>query len=178
MSGWASASRIRNSPTNAPPLLLDTPAAVRWISAEPLLGPIDLRDYLAGEEEPNMVGECVGWRPPLDWVVVGGESGPDARPMHPDWARSIRDQCAAAEVPFFFKQWGEYRPVYDRDRDDPDWRRCHDIATESPRGQWLNLAGGQGFHGDRVVRVDRLGKKAAGRALDFTEHREFPQVPQ
>lgn len=72
------------------PLLLDTPAAVRWLSIEPLLGPVDLD------------GQA------LDWVVVGGESGPNARPMHPDWARSIRDQCQAAEVPFFFKQWGEY----------------------------------------------------------------------
>jgi protein gp37 len=76
------------------PLLLDTPAAVRWISAEPLLGPINLNEsWLTGS-------------PPVDWVVVGGESGPNARPMHPDWARSLRDRCAAAGVPFFFKQAG------------------------------------------------------------------------
>jgi protein gp37 len=76
------------------PDLLHTPAAVRFISAEPLLGSIDLQ----------------GAVPALDWVIVGGESGPGARPMHPDWARSIRDQCGAAGVPFFFKQWGEHAP--------------------------------------------------------------------
>lgn len=75
------------------PALRQTPAAVRWLSLEPLLGSIDLRPHLDG----------------IDWVVVGGESGPGARPMHPDWARSLRDQCTAAGVPFFFKQWGEYR---------------------------------------------------------------------
>lgn len=83
------------------PILLDTPAAVRWLSCEPLLGPVDIsRDewLFSGK------GNCV------DWVVVGGESGPGARPMHPDWARSLRDQCAAADVPFLFKQWGEWAP--------------------------------------------------------------------
>jgi len=72
------------------PVLLDTPAAVRWISAEPLLGPVEIEEYLAD----------------LDWVVAGGESGPAARPMDPDWARSLRDQCVRSQVPFFFKQWG------------------------------------------------------------------------
>ena len=74
------------------PLLLDTPAAVRFVSAEPLLAPVTMTPFLAA----------------LDWVIVGGESGPHARPMHPDWARSLRDQCQAAGVRFFFKQWGEY----------------------------------------------------------------------
>src|SRR5690606_34038611 len=82
----------------------------------------------------------------LDWVVCGGESGPGARPMHPDWARSLRDQCAAAGVAFFFKQWGAWAPVYDREVEDPDWRRCDAVERATPRGQWLNLAGGQGFH--------------------------------
>ena len=87
------------------PLLLKTPAAVRFISLEPLLGPINL------DRIPISHGivECSGGRlPALDWVIVGGESRPHARPMHPDWARSIRDQCQAAGVPFFFKQWGEW----------------------------------------------------------------------
>ena len=86
------------------PVLLETPAAVRWLSAEPLLeevyvfdldGPIDLWD---------------GQASPLHWVVCGGESGPRARPMDPDWARSLRDQCERVNVPFFFKQWGGVRP--------------------------------------------------------------------
>jgi protein gp37 len=82
------------------PLLLQTPAAVRWVSAEPLLGPVDLRDFDDGLWRRS--DAC------LDWVVVGGESGPSARPIHPDWARSLRDQCAEAGVPFLFKQWGDF----------------------------------------------------------------------
>ena len=80
------------------PLLLETPAAVRWISAEPLLGPIKLT------WEDRADGMIVDKFPLLDWVVVGGESGQGARPMHPQWARDLRDQCQAAGVPFFMKQ--------------------------------------------------------------------------
>jgi protein gp37 len=95
------------------PALLDTPAAVRWISAEPLLGPIELGEWLQVQcwccdrasgrpcvEEPTPLS--------LDWVVVGGESGPGARPMDPGWARSLRDECASTDVPFLFKQWGAH----------------------------------------------------------------------
>jgi protein gp37 len=81
------------------PALLDTPAAVRFLSCEPLLGPIDLRGRFAF---PHVAATQIGW------VIAGGESGAGARPMHPDWARSLRDQCAAAGVPFMFKQWGSY----------------------------------------------------------------------
>jgi protein gp37 len=77
------------------PLLLRTPAAVRWLSMEPLLGPVDLTGFEAG----------------LDWVVVGGESGSHCRPMDPSWARSLRDQCDVANIPFFFKQWGSLVPA-------------------------------------------------------------------
>jgi protein gp37 len=94
------------------PLLLETPAAVRFVSLEPLLGPIDLFHI----EEPSGLTfnalskkEGISFRGRgLDWAIVGGESGPHARPMHPEWARDIRDQCAAAATPFFFKQWGEW----------------------------------------------------------------------
>ena len=93
------------------PHLLKTPAAVRFVSCEPLLGPVNL-DCLTGRAT---IGDFADqelhqghWLDPgVDWVIVGGESGPKARPMHLDWARSLRDQCAAAAVPFFFKQWGE-----------------------------------------------------------------------
>ncbi|HEY0641563.1 MAG TPA: phage Gp37/Gp68 family protein [Pseudonocardiaceae bacterium] len=105
------------------PLLLDTPAAVRWISAEPLLGPVDLTrvqlvtpralyrpavhlDVLQGlAVEPD---ELLDSR--IDWVVCGGESGHGARPIDPDWARSLRDQCHQSGVPFLFKQWGGRTP--------------------------------------------------------------------
>lgn len=84
------------------PALLDTPAAVRWLSCEPLLGPVDL------DTQPwRPIGSDL---PRLDWIVAGGESGPGSRPMHPDWARSLRDQCDVAGVPFLFKQWGSHRP--------------------------------------------------------------------
>lgn len=93
------------------PLLLKTLAAVRWISAEPLLGPLDLRQYLDGEEENGIVlgrpmGTCIGWTPALDWVVVGGESGLGARDFDVDWARRILAQCKDAAVPCFIKQLG------------------------------------------------------------------------
>lgn len=78
------------------PLLLETPAAVRFLSCEPLLGPLCL-DHWQGTNS-------------LDWVIVGGESGPQARPMAVEWARSIRDQCVEANVAFFFKQWGGHTP--------------------------------------------------------------------
>lgn len=98
------------------PALLDTPAAVRWISAEPLLGPIRLSaawiDMPAGSR-PVELADILGIGLPnrLSWVVAGGESGPGARPMHPAWVRSLRDQCAAADVPFLFKQWGDWGPA-------------------------------------------------------------------
>ena len=97
------------------PILLDTPAVVRWLSCEPLLGPVNLPvcrclgvgSIAHGRNWPDTVcDQCGGSGSQIDWVVVGGESGPNARPMHPDWARSLRDQCETAGVPFLFKQTG------------------------------------------------------------------------
>lgn len=197
------------------PALLNTPAAIRWVSAEPLLGPVRLDrigqfvDTFAdcgGHPVPELPLDTqdATWLNPfkgkweaearapdgssrgpldagllhdggrLDWVVAGGESGKGARPMHPDWARSLRDQCAAAGIPFFFKQWGNWNQVYDRDVADPDWRRCDVVQRENPHGQWLNLKGGQGFHGERVVFVAPSSKAATGRLLDDIEHNAMP----
>lgn len=192
--------------------LIWTPAEVRFLSCEPLLGPIDLTSIKAPRwpDEPAdefdtdwrfnalEVGDYYWFEPGqgyygdsgdgpmrehrIDWVIAGGESGQKARPMHPDWVRGLRDQCAnatlhgdPAPVPFFFKQWGEYLPVFDREVEDPDWRDCSRWQHERPKGQWHNLAGGTGFHGERVVYVDRVGKKAAGSMLDGREHREMPE---
>lgn len=105
------------------PHLLATPAAIRFVSAEPLLGPVILDDMCDGWKfydalRGNWWHDCdppnsVSGKPRLDWVIVGGESGPGARPMHPDWPRQIRDHCVSAGVAFFFKQWGEFGPAFD-----------------------------------------------------------------
>lgn len=87
------------------PYLLQTPATVRFVSIEPMLGPVQLEHARFWLTEPG---------PHLDWVITGGESSPGARPMHPEWARSVRDQCQDTGVPFFFKQgsaasWETYK---------------------------------------------------------------------
>jgi protein gp37 len=139
------------------PHLLACPAAVRFISAEPLLGPVDLRQMNAAH------GIKVMW--PIDWVIVGGESGPHARPMHPDWARSLRDQCAAAGVAFLFKQWGEYGPAFGLDLK-PTGQPWH---GEDQRAVARGTATAQ-----QATR--RIGKARAGRLLDGVEHNGFPQI--
>lgn len=108
-----------------------------WISAEPLIGPL-VMDGLPAHLLP-------------DWVVVGGESGETIRPMHPDWARAIRAWCEEHNIPFFFKQWGRWLPIFDCDKEDPDWRQVS--ALDRKPGRWHNLAGGTGFHGERVHRM-------------------------
>lgn len=165
------------------PLLLQCPAAVRWVSAEPLLGPInfealndgswhdkegaDAYDALTGKAYWRSGEVGVNGGPRLDWVVAGGESGPDARPMHPRWAADIRDQCDAAGVAFHFKQWGEWLPI------DMPWKKDSpaDLAANE---RWINLAGGHGFHGEEVWRMRRVGKKSAGRVLDGRTHDDEP----
>ena len=97
-----SAEDQRTAEERIPPLL-ETPAALRWLSAEPLLGPLEIDHHLAGMDALGVLPRRL---PALDWVVVGGESGPGARPMEAAWARSLRNQCICAETAFFFKQWG------------------------------------------------------------------------
>jgi hypothetical protein len=115
----------------------------------------------------------------LHWVIVGGESGPHARPMHPDWARGLRDQCEAAGVPFLFKQWGEWLPwgcftpdLKARVTEDYDPFR-NACWVES---QWEDHDGPvMACDGDPENSVARVGKKAAGRLLDDIEHNGFPE---
>lgn len=142
--------------------LLCTPARVRFISVEPMLSPITINAPIFDEDGGRV----------LHWVICGGESGEDARPVHPDWVRGLRDQCVGSGTPFFFKQWGEHDLSYDRDRDDPDWQRCEAISQKP--GQWINLAGGQGFHGARVHYAHRIGKRRSGRLLDGRTWDEVP----
>jgi protein gp37 len=109
------------------------------------------------------------WRG-TDWVIVGGESGVGARPMHPDWARSLRDQCQAAGVPFFFKQWGEWADTSHEREDDKARELCR-IALDGTRGNFASLPTEKLT---RALVMARVGKKAAGRLLDGREWNEFP----
>ena len=128
--------------------ILQTPAAVRFVNFEPLLGGIDLHGFQPFRQMDKSgfyrTGGILAGK--IDWVIVGGESGRNARPMTPDWVRSLRDQCQEAGVPFFFKQWGESYPT----------RR---IINKKP-----------------VTVMKKVGKKLAGRLLDSREWNEFPDV--
>lgn len=152
------------------PELLQTPATVHFVSYEPALAAVDFTPYLPLREQgicvtchssidaPEAIGvqcrDCAHeGRGSLDQVIVGGESGPGARPMHPDWARSVRDQCQAAGVAFFFKQWGAFK------WEPREW---------GPNGEpWAHK--NEWFH-------RRVGKKAAGRVLDGRTWDEMPAV--
>lgn len=172
------------------PDLLATPAAVRWLSMEPLLGAIDLNHVKFADYTTYGGARCQEWESALngmrfedigepdseghekiDWVVLGGESGSTARPMHPDWARQIRDDCEAAGVPFFFKQWGEYAPH--PSGEEVTIRQFHNSI------RYVGIDAGEckpnpDRHTDQTMR--RMGKKKAGRELDGRTHDAFPQV--
>ncbi|RHZ90397.1 phage Gp37/Gp68 family protein [Cereibacter sphaeroides] len=173
------------------PDLLATPAAVRFASLEPLLGPVVLTnieakagagidvfsalEYDGDPDEDAEFGTSV-----LDWVIVGGESGPHARPMHPAWARSLRDQCTTAGVPFLFKQWGEWGHAAPA----PSGTRGKYAIASAPLGtdmfpthvvpvdfypRQFSLFGGASV-------MERVGKRAAGRRLDGRTWDEMPEV--
>lgn len=162
------------------PKLLATPAPVRFLSMEALLGPVDLRVHFAGHCPVHDFagGFCIQRDHPgvqhLHWVIAGGESGPHARPMHPDWVRSLRDQCAAAGVPFLFKQWGEWAPPTRAE----DLRFLGDLMRS---GKAVHVYG-DGREPDGCFRrgddhLLRVGKRAAGRLLDGAEHNGYPPEP-
>ena len=145
------------------PVLLQTPAAARFVSVEPMLEAVDLRGKLCHWTCPDGSGS---WFSPvpgkvhhrlLDWVICGGETGPGARPMHPDWVRGLRDQCQGARVPFFFKSWGEWAPNCLCGA-----KRPHPIIQRPTPGH--------------VGCMFKCGKRRAGRLLDGVEHNEFPEA--
>lgn len=198
------------------PDLLETPAAIRWLSCEPLLGALDLErvlffqnhyqsganhyvDVLRGgywspwgpgfrpsqdnEEKNHFTNHSDIKDKLIDWVVCGGESGPKARPMHPDWARSLRDQCKDAGVPFFFKQWGKFLPCEIDQKghlsppmpmSGPDimsWRRWEGSVTRPAEAKesidtWF---------AEGVFAIP-VGKVKAGRLLDGIEHNGKPTL--
>ncbi|MBZ9719134.1 phage Gp37/Gp68 family protein [Mesorhizobium sp. AD1-1] len=169
------------------PELVATPAAIRFVSAEPLLGPIDFTHLQPGDppvEIDALNGTHGVLRPHggrserLDWIIVGGESGPDARPMHPAWPRAIRDQCQAAGVPFFFKQWGEWA----RHKGSPGGDLGGDVRAGRVRivhpsaktdVEVFEATGGRNTEQGSLY-MGKVGKKAAGRLLDGVEHNGMP----
>lgn len=188
---WIGATVINQAEADRDiPKLLAVPARVRFLSIEPMLGPMDLRlsltsvsDRLRVASEVEQFGiarrqDRSDW---LHWVICGGESGPKARPMHPDWARSLRDQCAGAGVAFHFKQWGEWGPT---------WHEANAHRGLAWAMDNHDPAGVRAIAGERVVvarrpdgrvtealwPIQRHGKAAAGRLLDGRTHDEFPKV--
>lgn len=142
------------------PQLVQTPAAVRFLSVEPMLAAIDIARWFVKGHCPEhhfpggfCHGPCASDQR-VDWVICGGESGAGARPMRPHWARSLRDQCVAAGVPFFFKQWGEWGP-YDRGS-------CCGSTLATPNSLDTPLG--------------KFGKKVSGRLLDGRTWDQFPEV--
>lgn len=158
------------------PLLQDTPAVVRFLSCEPLLGRVDLRTGIYADPTASVGGALRGTSIyGIDWVIVGGESGPHARPMHPEWARLLRDQCVSAGVPFLFKQWGEWR--WAREADDHAYEVEHGDQFAQP---WLSLDVDGTLHDgtptDTSATVQKVGKKAAGRELDGQVWDQYPAM--
>lgn len=172
------------------PKLLATPAVVRFASVEPMTGPVDLYN---GDPDPRLGGHKAThtflgdwWEPGasknapphhgLDWVICGGESGPRARPMHPNWARSLRDQCAAADVPFFFKQWGEWSPGENAIGPSVRTERTADWDGEKWHFSSITPRVSEETHVDDEPDLYRLGKRQAGRHLDGVLHNAFPEA--
>ncbi|MEU0390488.1 phage Gp37/Gp68 family protein [Streptomyces chartreusis] len=177
------------------PQLMQTPAAVRFVSAEPLLGPVDLTRWMrpavdCGFANPDdgccthpdiPTPECHRWvRCPvtagrrwqgLDWVIAGGESGPGGRPMHPSWVRDLRSACDIAGVPYFFKQWGEWAP---HGEGQPTPAGVHGpLALVDPQGKTHSPDLGA-LAPTGSVPMARYGKKRAGHALDGAHYQQLP----
>lgn len=148
-----------------------TGAAVAFVSMEPLLGPIDLRLVLGVDRRsPAQPYEGGGINQGIDWVIAGGESGPYARPMHPNWPRNLRDQCAAAGVPFLFKQWGEFTEY----ECGTDTFKGNEITLTDTGKAWPRSVNCYGGWVEGRVHMRRVGKKAADRLLDGVEHNGYP----
>lgn len=142
------------------PALLEIPAKVRFLSMEPLLGEVNLEDLAYEAAGPAWAG----YNRLIDWIIVGGESGKNARPMHLDWVRAIRDQCVGAGVPFFFKQWGEW------------------FLADGGMNGWGTWHGGKTikdvYSFDICTHMVKVGKKHAGRLLDGREWNEIPELSE
>lgn len=128
------------------PFLLKIPAAVRFLSCEPLLGELNLTGWFKRNGFHS-----------IDWIITGGESGAASRPMHPDWASNLLNQCRSFNVPFHFKQWGQWAPV--------------EIVSDQFGSRSVKLPN------QRPIQMVKIGKKLAGRALEGTTWDEVPHSP-
>ena len=166
------------------PILLQIPAAVRYVSVEPMLGPIKLEHYFPEYDyRPTYEYFRIAYgldsnkpvivRSGLDWVICGGETGPGARPMHPDWVRSLRDQCQAAGVPFFFKSWGDWQDGSALDTNAKHMIVLNNGETVEP-GHELSITQREKWQYLRACMMSRVGKKNAGRLLDGQQWNEYP----
>lgn len=166
-----------------------------FLSMEPLLGPVSFEGLFANPRNPADGTNALA---ALDWVIVGGESGPGARSMHPDWVRSLRDQCEAVGTPFLFKQWGEWKPISQMEEpehnvlyksrvtakphedqgnlDDIYGRKCTVPTTVLHiDGSTHGITEPMAFlQGTEAMQIFQIGKKAAGRLLDGRTWDEFP----
>lgn len=141
---------------NRIPILLDIPATKRFVSIEPMLSKIDFERLYSRES----------YLFDLDWVICGGETGANARPLHPDWVRNLRDQCQESNVPFFFKQWGEYISTVP-------------ASYKEEPSIWMNIDGKtateeEALKGGSWKGFFKVGKKQAGHLIDDVEHRNMP----
>lgn len=170
------------------PYLLDVPARIRFLSCEPLVGPLTLEDWLA----PRADCACAGggasdlakicpkcghrtgtYKPKIHWVIVGGESGPKARPIHPFWPVKLREECRNAGIPFFFKQWGKWRPPQIGEHFSYEHGKDQDIPTflvEPTDGRLYT----ERIHGSQSPMM-RVGRQKAGNIL---VDRTWEQVPE
>jgi protein gp37 len=182
---WLGATIVNQTEANRDiPKLLKTNAHVRFLSMEPLLGAVDLTRLVGhGDQLPGA--------PRIDWVIVGGESGPNPRPMHPGWVRSLRDQCKAAAIPFLFKQWGELRPATTVQEAGlyPIIATNREVAAATPQAkafrpmsgcfhmahQVESMLDGIGEYAHLDCAMFKAGKKAAGRLLDGCQHDGYPE---
>ena len=171
------------------PVLLKIPAAVRFVSYEPALGPVDIEPYLrcpgCGYSPADMLyhgdhRHCTSPGPCVDWLIAGGESGPNARPPHPDWFRRARKDCQAAGVPLFFKQWGKWAPYADGHLPAEDQICGSGMAwVRRSDGRWSisTIRPWEPDEDDSTVLMSRVGKKVAGRLLDGRTWDEVPESP-
>lgn len=150
------------------PALWDIPARVRFLSVEPLLGPVNLAGLAYEAAGPVWAG----YNRLLDWVIVGGESGPQARPMHPRWVEGVRAQCEVARIPFFFKQHGEWLPEAPL-TSNAGFKLCAKRwVVVDVEGRLVDV-GEEGVSDEAWV-MGWVGKVAAGREWEGREWNEMP----